>query len=216
MNLKESFRYQNFLDNMLSEARCSIGARDHALVVTKNHLRNKSNPEATDFNEVIEVDDFTPNDDVIEFMLWLISEREKLTEAICKAKNSLSFCFDAALEANKFRQNVSNSIKGMLRYTSSKKTEQGRDYKFNVEGNQTPYYYDIETVTAENFNRKSAKDTVRKMIAISDSVSSEIDSAMINTIVDYVPVFDVNDSFDDVIAEFLENYNYKASTDTTQ
>lgn len=203
MNLKESFRYQNFLDGKLNDARYSIADRTHALKVTKVHLKKKANPDAEDITEVVEVEEFIPNDDVIAFMCWLVAERQKLTEAICAAKASLGFSLDAAIEANKFRQYTASAVKGMLKYTPSKKTEQGRDYKFNVEGNQTPYYYDIETSFEEAFARDSAKKVVRDMITAADKTSAEIDSAMINTVVDYTPVFDVNDSFEDVMAEFI-------------
>lgn len=203
MNLKESFRYQNFLDGKLNDARYSIADRTHALKVTKVHLKKKANPDAEDITEVVEVEEFIPNDDVIAFMCWLVAERQKLTEAICAAKASLGFSLDAAIEANKFRQYTASAVKGMLKYTPSKKTEQGRDYKFNVEGNQTPYYYDIETSFEEAFTRDSAKKVVRDMITAADKTSAEIDSAMINTVVDYTPVFDVNDSFEDVMAEFI-------------
>lgn len=203
MNLKESFRYQNFLDGKLNDARYSIADRTHALKVTKVHLKKKANPDAEDITEVVEVEEFIPNDDVIAFMCWLVAERQKLTEAICAAKASLGFSLDAAIEANKFRQYTASAVKGMLKYTPSKKTEQGRDYKFNVEGNQTPYYYDIETSFEEAFTRDSAKKVVRDMITAADKTSAEIDSAMINTVVDYKPVFDVNDSFEDVMAEFI-------------
>ncbi len=204
MNLKESFRYQNFLDSKLNEARYSIGDRTHALKVTKSHFKKKANPDADDIVEVVEVEKFIPNDEVISFMRWLVAERQKLTEAICAAKESLDFSLDAAIEANKFRQCAADAIKGMLKYTPSKKTEQGRDYKFNVEGNQTPYFYDIETSLEEAFTRDTAKNVVRDMITAADKTSAEIDSAMINTNVNYKPVFDVNDSFEDVMTEFVE------------
>ena len=42
------------------------------------------------------------------------------------------------------------------------------------------------------------------MISAADKTSSEIDAAMINTMVEYEPVYDVNESFDDVMAEFME------------
>lgn len=203
MNLKESFRYQNFLDGKLNDARYSIADRTHALKVTKVHLKKKANPDAEDITEIVKVEEFIPNDDVIAFMCWLVAERQKLTEAICAAKASLGFSLDAAIEANKFRQYTASAVKGMLKYTPSKKTEQGRDYKFNVEGNQTPYYYDIETSFEEAFTRDTAKKVVRDMITAADKTSAEIDSAMINTVVDYTPVFDVNDSFEDVVAEFI-------------
>lgn len=204
MNLKESFRYQNFLEGKLNDARYSISDRTHALKITKVHCKKKANPDADDITEVVEVEDFIPNDDVIAFMCWLVTERQKLTEAICTAKASLGFSLDAAIEANKFRQYTAGAVKSMLKYSPSKKTEQGRDYKFNVEGNQTPYYYDIETSHEEAFTRDTAKKVVRSMITAADKTSAEIDSAMINTVVDYEPTFDVNDSFEDVMSEFIE------------
>lgn len=202
MNLKESFRYQNFLDMLMRAASNSIQTREHCLSFTKTHHCNKVNADAEDINEVVEVDDFCPNDTVIKFMQWLISEREALTNAIGAAKASVGFDIDAAVETNKFRQMVNSSIKGMLRYTPTKCIEQGRGYKFNVEGNQMPYYYEIEVSSTEAYNKEIAKSLMRSVISDADKTSAEIDSAMINTIVDYEPKYDVNESFEDVIAEF--------------
>lgn len=204
MNLKESFRYQKFLENLMHSASMSIQSREHCLKITKTHLRHKANADAEDLTEVVECESvFSPNDDVIAFMVWLVEERNKLTTAIGKAKASVGFDIDAAVETNKFRQLLSGSVKGMLRYTPSKRVEQGRDYKFNVEGNQTPYIYDIEVVTEEAYDRTVAKKTMRDMISAADKTSAEIDAAMINTVVEYEPVYDVNESFDDVMAEFI-------------
>lgn len=204
MNLKESFRYQKFLENMMRSANISVQSRDHCLKTTKTHLRSKANSDAEDLTEVVECESaFSPNDDVIAFMVWLVGERKKLTTAIGNAKASVGFDIDAAVETNKFRQLLSGSVKGMLRYAPSKKMEQGRDYKFNVEGNQTPYIYDIEVVTEGAYDRTVAKKTMRDMISAADKTSAEIDAAMINTVVDYEPVYDVNESFDDVMAEFI-------------
>lgn len=203
MNLKESFRYQNFLENMMSCACSSLTEREHSLTVTKKHLRNKANPEAEDMEEVVDYGEFFRNDDVLSFMLMLVEERSKLTNAIGAAKASIGFDLDAAVETNKFRQSVAQRTKAMLRFTSSKRTERGTDYKFNVEGNQTQYYYDIEVESVEAFDRERAKDVIRSIMSESDKVSAQIDSAMINTVVDYEPPFNVNDSFEDVMTEFL-------------
>lgn len=202
MNLKESFRYQNFLDTMMRTASVSIQQRDHCLKVTKTHLRNKANSDATDIVENVEDEAFFPNDVVIAFMSWLVEEREKLTLAIGIAKSSIGFDIDSAIETNKFRQTVNSSIKGMLRFTPTKRIEQGRDYKFNVEGNQTPYIYEIEVVSEEAYDKVKSKTLMREMISKADEVSAAIDAAMINTKVGYDPLFDVNETFDDVMADF--------------
>ena len=205
MNLKESFRYQNFLDSLMRNASSSIQLMEHCFEVVKHHFKNKANPDAMDIDETVETAEFYPNDKVIAFMEWLVAEREKLTAAIGNAKASIGFNLDAAIETNKFRQSVNSAIKGMLHYTPGKRVEQGRDYKFNVEGNQMAYVYDIEVESKDAFDRDGAKHIMRTMITKADEVSSEIDAAMINTKVDYKPRFDVNDSFDDVMAEFISN-----------
>lgn len=197
MNLKESFRYQNFLSSMINEAGASLTAPSHCLTTTKNHLRNKVNDGAADMQETVDVGEFPANDSVLDFMLFLIGEREKLTTAIGAAKASIGFDLDAAVETNKSRQQACRSINGMLRFKASKRTEKGTDYKFNAEGNQTTYY------TAEAFDRAKAKNAVRDLISKADETSAAIDSAMINTHVEYEPPFNVNDTFEDVMAEFL-------------
>ena len=53
MNLKESFRYQKFLDTMMNQARRSLCDPDHILKVTKKHLRNAANPDAENVEEVV-------------------------------------------------------------------------------------------------------------------------------------------------------------------
>lgn len=203
MNLKESFRYQNFLEEMMCSACASIITTNHCLKVTKTHLLSKVNPDAQDITETVEVEPFFANDDVISFMTWLVAEREKLTTAINAAKASVDFDIDAAIETNKFRQRVNSSIKSMLRHTPVKGTESGRDYKFNLEGNQMPYVYEIEVVSEEAYDKAGAKALMRETISRADEVSAAIDAAMINTKVDYEPVFDVNEAFDDVMTDFL-------------
>ena len=73
MNLKESFRYQNFLDGLLEAAINSITTREHCLTTTKNHLRSKANPDAEDTTEIVEVEPFHGNDDVLRFLQWIWS-----------------------------------------------------------------------------------------------------------------------------------------------
>ena len=77
----------------------------------------------------MDIGEFHKNDDVLRFMLYLIDEREKLTTAIGRAKASIGFDLDAAVETNKFRQTVARNINMMLRYRVGKRTERGTDYK---------------------------------------------------------------------------------------
>lgn len=203
MNLKETFRYQTFLENLMRNATMSIQSQSHCYTVTKHHYKSKTNPEAVDVDETVVTEDFYPTDKVIAFAQWLIAEREKLSQAITKAKASLDFDVDAAIETNKFRQQLSGSIQNITRCKPIKKSERGMDYKFNVNGDQVSYYYDVDVEYKDAFDRDGAKAIMRSVIKDSDKVSADIDAAMINTKVDYAPRFDVNESFDDVMAEFI-------------
>lgn len=205
MNLKEAFRYQNFLDGLMNSSVSSITQREHCLSTTKHHLCNKVNPDAEDFTEDVVTDEFVPNDVIIGFMMYLIDEKELLTKAINNAKKSIDFDIDAAVEKNKFRQNVYRSLKSMMRYTSSKRIEFAYGYKFNVEGNQTQYRYDVCVETKDAYDKKEAKNIMRKVISDSDITSADIDAAKINTMVEYEPPFDVNESFEDVIDIFIRS-----------
>lgn len=203
MNLKEAFRYQKFLDTMMYQARRSLNNEEHTLKTTKNHLRSKANADAEDITEeVVPVTPFFPNDEVIRFMEWLVTEREHLSNAISTAKEKAPIDIDAAIDTNKFRQAVYGSIREMLSYHKSKSMSQGRDYRFDVNGVQAPYYYDIEIIKEEAFDRDKSRDAMRRMITKADEVSAEIDAVMINTQVEYSPWFDVNESFDDVMTAF--------------
>ena len=73
MNLKESFRYQNFIKTMFDEARSSITSIAHAYNVTKLHKRHEANPAAEDMPESPETPDYHENDKVIALMLGLKS-----------------------------------------------------------------------------------------------------------------------------------------------
>jgi hypothetical protein len=204
MNLKEAFRYQKFLDTLMSEATRSISRDDHCFRVTKTHLMKAANPDAEDVVEEVVPDvPFYPNDDVIRMMEMLVLEKQCLSTAIGMAKAEAGFDIDAAIEANKFRQSLAYAVKGMLRRNGSRRTERGSGYKFNNEGVQAPYYYNVEVVATEAFDRDEAKAAMLAAITESDMVSAEIDAALINTKVDYIPPWNVNESFDDVMAVFV-------------
>ena len=211
MNLKESFRYQKFLTGLLSNAFSSLTNPSHCLTTTKVHIRSKTNPEAEDITETVEVDEFVPNDTVMDFMAHIVDEREKLSIAIGKAKAGLDFDLDAAVETNKSRQYVNDAIRRMLRYTPSKRKTQEMGYKFDINGAQVAYRYDAETTTTENYDKAAAKTMMRNMIAKADEVSAAVDAAMINTTLDYEPPYDVNESFDDVLEMFVQKRQTEAA-----
>lgn len=205
MNLKEAFRYQNFLSSLMTSARVYINMEDRCLKTIERHLIKESNPDAEDKEEIIESEDFVPNDTVLRFMKWIIDERYKLARAIGQAKATAGIDIDAAIEMNKARQTACDAIRKMLQYTALKTADVGRGYKFNAEGNQIVYLYKIEIEKTEMFNRSKAKELMYQMVEESGKVSSEIDAALVNTNVDYHPIYSVNVDFDDIVRKFAES-----------
>lgn len=202
MNLKESFRYQNFLDRLFEKAFESLIETDHCIKETLIHHMNAVNSDAEDKTEVVEVPEFPENNKVLHFMLDLIDEKQKLTDAIGIAKRDIPLDIESAVAANKYRQTLNKAIKIMLNNKAGKSVRRGSAYKFNLEGNQTPYYYEIEVSKEELYDRKHAKAVMRHVIAIADEISSQLDEVMINTKIDYNPPWDVNADFDEIIEEF--------------
>lgn len=201
-NLKEAFRYQNFLERMFTTATYSLESRENCLKVTEHHYKSKANPEASDVVKEVEEERFVDNDIVFSFVEDLISERQAVSQAIGIAKAALNWDLDAAVAANKFRQAFSSALGLALSKTPSRKMTTGKDYKFNNDGDQTPYYYDLEIVTEDAYDRDRAKSLMKKYKKKADKVSAEIDEAMVNTQVFFDPKFDVNDTFDDIVEQY--------------
>ena len=206
MNLKESYRYSNCLDGLLDTAQTYLCNKGFITTTEQQHLRSKSNTDASD--ETITVPkpydvDFTPND-VIDFAVKILDEKEALANAIAVAKVNAEINIDNAIAMNKKRQSFVRclTIMGAIRPTETQ--TQGSDYTFNVDKNQTKYYYPIKEVTSIDFNRGDVKALAKKYTKICDDISSKLDSIEINTVVDFDPKFDVNEMFEDAIAEMIE------------
>lgn len=206
MNLKEAFRYETYIDKLIDRVPRYLSDSERVFKTTRLHKKSLANPEAVDVVEESEPLVFPYlNDDIIRFAVWLINEKEKLMLAVGKAKAECGMDIDAAIGTNKLRQMVFSSIRSMLDFKASKTTTRDSDYKFNVEGNQVSYYYEVEVDKKENFNREEDKSIMRGLITKADEVSAEIDSAIVNTKVDYEPLFDVNESFEDAAEVFFNS-----------
>ena len=144
MNLKEAFRYQNFLEDMLSCVENLLQDSSYLYTTTRTHLCHKANPNAEDVVEIIEPDETYLVADIIEFGLYIIDAKKSLMHAVSEAKAKLNIDIDAEVGANKMRREFCESLKPMLRRKNKKRIERGEGYAFNNEGNQSTYYYDIE------------------------------------------------------------------------
>lgn len=203
MNLKESFRYQKFLDSLMNSACAYLRNPDHYMQTTERHMRSKRNPDAIDEEKVIQKECPFQISDVVAFMQWLISEKEELTAKIGSAKAYLANDMDAMVESNKYRQRMAEYLSVMLNNKPCTEVTQARDYKFNNEGNQMAYCYDVEVTKTATYDVAEVKHLARSLLTRADEVSSEIDAKMVNTSVDYRVILDINLDFEDAVTHYI-------------
>jgi hypothetical protein len=206
MVLKEAFRYQNYLGSLIDSARSYLNYTDNVTSKKQEHYRKKSNPEAND--EVIEVPkrselEYTPNQ-IVDFLINILSEKEKLSIAIDSAKNTAQINIDSSIAMNKQKRTVINSLTTIANLKANERVTKGSDYKFNQEGNQVPYYYDIKEVTTIDFDRNKVKAIIKKLRNETDDISNTIDKLQVEIEVEYSPIYDLNDSFEDALEIFCK------------
>lgn len=205
MYLKEAFRYQNYLNGLISTTTNYLGSVQYTTKTVQEHLRKKANPDAE--NETIELSAeralaYTANQ-MVDFLQHLIDEKQKLTKAISEAKKGCSIDIDAEVANNRIRQNVAATLSRMGNMKPSERMTRAYAYKFNAEGNQVQYAYEVKEVTTIDFNRNKVKGISKKLIQCADESSTAIDKVMVELVVDYAPNYSVNDFFEDAIEQFL-------------
>lgn len=199
MNLKEAFRFQNKLQSFLDEATGILYCDANVTKVQTTYLRHKVMAEAEDETTVDKPDnDYTEKITLlVDFMVYLMSEREKLFAAIRAAKNALPIDIDTETSLNAGRQQLMRLLLHMNELRSSEVLvpNGGIGYRFNAEGNQVTYRCDIKRVTTINFDRNAVRRHAAALSKKSDEISAEIDRCVVNSDVAYEAPFDVNDSF---------------------
>lgn len=207
MILKEAFRYQNYLTSLINYALDYLSCDCNMMSIKQEHMRKKINPSAE--NETIDILknstlEYTPNQ-VIDFLMEVLSEKEKLTKAIDAAKNKSESNMDSAMAMNKVKQNIVNILDGVARKKSSERLTKGTDYKFNAEGNQITYIYEVKEITTIDFDRNKVKGIIKKLNKETDEVSYKRDRLDVELEVNYSPSYDVNDTFEDAIDTFVNS-----------
>lgn len=208
MNLKDAFRFQNKLQGLIDEASCILQDRRNILKVKTTHLR--SEVVAEDAN--IKVADAAPSEyaghanEVAAFLMSMLAEREKLCAAIHDAKGKLPIDMDSEVGFNRQRQQLAETFRRMTAFRSDEKiiSGGGTGYRFNNEGNQVTYRCDAKVVTTIDFDRNKVRGMAAELSRKSDETSAALDKCLVNTEVGYIPPFDMNDSFDEILTGFLE------------
>ena len=208
MNLKEAFRYQNKLQRLMEEAEDILRRERNVVKVEQTALLHKVNPDAADETTLEPADTVYAEQitDIAVLLMFLLGERERLSGAIRKAKQSMDMGFDGEVSLNTRRQEIAGIFRSMAQLRSGETLipNGGIGYKFNAEGNQVSYRCDLKKVTTINFDRTKIRNYAAALSRRADQVSAELDKRMVITEVSYEPPFDVNDTFAEILARQTE------------
>lgn len=207
MNLKEAFRYQNKLQQLMEEAQSILRWEKNVMKIENTALRHKVCSEAEDETTVETPEtEYSENiTDIACLLMYLLDERARLTYAIRSAKTGMDVAFDGEVSLNTKRQELAALFRRMSELRSSELllSNGGVGYKFNAEGNQVRYHCDLKKVTTINFDRNKVRSFAVGLSKKADQVSAELDRQLVNTEVVYEAPFDVNDTFADVLQWFI-------------
>lgn len=201
MILKEAFRYQNYLTSLFTQATGYLSREDFITTTIQKHNRTKVNPDAQDEDIVVPkvfTVDYKPND-LIDFVVKLIDEKQKLSNAIAEAKKSLDIDVDAAMSMNKTKQDFISVLRRMVSIKSSESDKEGTSYKFNNDGDQVSYRYPVKEVKTIDYDRNAVKGLISKYKKETDQISTTRDRIDIMTDVDYTPVWEVDTPLEDIL-----------------
>ncbi len=209
MNLKEAFRYQNKLQQLMDEAQSILSRESNVTKITNTALRHKVNPEAEDETTVESpTTDFAEQiTEVTIFLMYLLNVREQLSKAIRTAKQGMDIDFDGEVSLNAKRQELARTFKRMteIRCSEVLYPNMGTGYKFNAEGNQVTYRCDLKKVTTINFDRNKVRTFANSLHKKADEVSAELDKCMVNTAVNFAAPFDINDTFAEILQQYIDS-----------
>lgn len=202
MVLKEAYRYQNYLNDLICDAQSYLIRKDFITTTKQTHNRNKVNRDATD--EVVDVAksytvEFSPTN-LVDFIVKAINEKQRLSDAIVAAKKTAEIDIDSSIAMNKVKQGYVVILNNMANTKPSERKTRGTDYKINaIDGNQMSYYYDIDEVVTIDYDRNDVKALAKKLSKEADEVSTKLDIIELTTKVDYEPTWDIGDSLEDVV-----------------
>ncbi|MFR1110794.1 MAG: hypothetical protein ACLSDO_06655 [Anaerotruncus colihominis] len=208
MNMKDAFRFQNRIKSLMCEATSILQDRRNIVKVKTTHLRSQVLADTQD----AVVEEAAPSEyaghanEVTALLMFLMDEREKLSQAIHAAKSNLVLDMDSEVGLNRQRQELAEVFRRMAALRNSERTIAGggSGFRFNGEGNQVSYRCDATQVTTIDFDRNKIRGMAAALSKKADEISVSLDRCLVNTEVTYEMPFDMNDSFEEILNDFIE------------
>lgn len=200
MILKEAYRYQKCLSTMIGQAEALLLNNSFVTSTIQEHNRKKANSDADD--ETVKVDkpitDFNAMN-VINFIADAIKEKQKISDAIVASKRNTEIDIDSSISLNKIKQEYIGYLRRLAAMDSSERKTYGTDYKFDVDGKQTSYRYEVIETTTIDFDRNDVRGLAKKLQKECDNISSKLDLIELTTDVEFTPKWDVSDTLEEII-----------------
>ena len=204
MILKDSFRMQNYLTDLMQQMIVFLSKTDHVMKTRKIHQYSKGMPEKEDVSMIVRESEMRSGN-MMELLLDVLEEKEKLALAINRAKASAPEDIDVSLASNKARQEVIRRFRALAQLKSSESEEMERDYYITPTGVQDAYMYPLKTIRTIDFDRNRVKGIIKRLQKESDAVSSRIDLLNLTLEVDHEPKYELGESLEDVYEKFYGN-----------
>lgn len=220
ISLKESFRTLAYIDRTISSLTSYLSNKNNSISIKETHFKQKSNPdsqnEELDTTTIREYPDASTVD-ILYLVKNLISEKTKLEIAVENAKRDIeiksennitldnNFSLDSAISNAKQIRNLANVLNGLINIKTDETKKVGQGFKFNLEGNETPYRYDITIVKTIDFDRNIVSDNYKKLLEDADKLSIAIEKAMMEECVEYEFPYSIHDSVADIVSKYLDS-----------
>lgn len=206
ITLKKSFELQNYLKGLYDTGLRILSFSDNYTTTVQKHMKKKVYAEAED--EVITKPKATEYSftciELVDFLSDIQSTMNELTLKINEAKHSHMPDFDGMIAINNSKRRLLSELERMVGTKSKTTTCTGTDYKFNGEGNQVPYTYNVEEVTTIDFDRNQIKAIIRRLRTELDEYSTAIDEMQLSSTIDFATIYEIGDKLEDAVEKFKE------------
>ncbi|HLO11341.1 MAG TPA: hypothetical protein VK190_03680 [Pseudoneobacillus sp.] len=217
INIKDAGRYANHLEGLINSIQSGcLYYPSNYMKTTENHLRSKAHADVPDEVVVPVVNRIftTQAHNIAHLVNKLIDEKLRLAMAIEKAKaastiqweeNGEKLTIDAAVEYAKRLRGFALSLSKLNNAKTTEDKRNGIAQKFNVEGNPVSFSYIIEVKNEVDFDKDVVRNLYKKDLEKADKISSLVDQAMSAQIIDFEPVYDIHDNYEQIIAAYEAN-----------
>ena len=214
ISLKESFRTLVYIDKTISSLTSYLSNKNNSISVIEQHWKEKSNPEAK--NEELDTTTIKEYPDastinIINLVQNLIAEKTKLEISVELAKRDIviqtkgndNLSLDSAISNAKQSRNLANVLNSLINIKTDEKKTVAQGFKFNINGEEVSYRYDVVITKTINFDRNIVSDNYKSLLEKADKLSISIEKSMMDEIVEYEFPYSIHDSTADIVSKYL-------------